>query len=66
MNRENNDDGDIEAIIGLLDGFAEKQESRMKLEVVEGKGDIVSKKYHHGRCDVGSPWAKGKSFDVLE
>ena len=26
----------------------------------------AKKQYHYGRCDVGSPWAKGQAFDVIE
>lgn len=39
----------------------------MKLEVSEelSSGD-TKHAYHHGRCDIGSPWAKGTAFDVLE
>lgn len=57
---------DLEAIISLLDQYSEAGGSRMKLNVVEGDGEIVDKKYHHGRCDIGSPWATGQAFDVLE
>lgn len=55
----------IEDIIRLLDDYATSGGSRMKLNVVEGEGKVISKQYHHGRCDVGSPWAKGEAFDVL-
>lgn len=57
---------DLEAIIALLDQYSEAGGSRMKLNVVEGDGEIIDKKYHHGRCDIGSPWATGQAFDVLE
>ena len=57
---------DIEALVRLLDGCTQAEESRIKIDVVEGQGEIVSRKYHHGRCDVGSPWACGAAFDVLE
>lgn len=56
----------IEDIIALLDGFAQTDGSRMKLNVVEGRGEVISRQYHHGRCDIGSPWACGTAFDVLE
>ncbi len=58
---------DIESMIKLLDGFAASQESRLKVIASEEleQGD-TKKTYHHGRCDIGSPWAKGLSFDVLE
>lgn len=58
---------DIDAIVGLLDQMTLGGDSRMKVNVVQnaqpGKAQRV---YHHGRCDVGSPWAKGQAFDVLE
>ena len=57
---------DVDEIIALLDGYTQAGGSRMKLDVVEGEGEVLSRKYHHGRCDVGSPWACGTAFDVLE
>jgi len=57
---------DINALIAILDGFVDAEESRMKIEVTEGNGQITDRKYHHGRCDVGSPWAQGKAFDLCE
>lgn len=56
----------VEDIISLLDNYTASGGSRLKLTVVEGEGEVISRQYHHGRCDVGSPWAKGASFDVLE
>ena len=55
---------DVDALIALLDGYAAAEGSRLKLE--EGAGKVISRSYHHGRCDVGSPWARGEAFDVLE
>ena len=66
MNNPNVDDKDIEEIMALLDGYVKAEGSRMKIQVTEGDGKVVDKKYHHGRCDVGSPWAKGDSFDLCE
>lgn len=58
---------DIERVMKILDGFCEAQESRMKLEVSEEmESGEVKKEHHHGRCDIGSPWACGTAFDVLE
>lgn len=57
---------DIDAIIALLDDYAASGGSRMKVDVIEGDGSVIEKQYHHGRCDVGSPWARGLAFDVLE
>lgn len=59
-------DSAVEDIIRILDQYAEAEGSRMKLDVVEGQGEVVSRAYHHGRCDVGSPWAQGQAFDVLD
>lgn len=66
MNNPNVDDKDIEEIMALLDRYVKAEGSRMKIQVTEGEGKVVDKKYHHGRCDVGSPWAKGDSFDLCE
>lgn len=62
----NCEEQDVEAVIALLDGYTSAGESRIKVNVVEGEGEILSHQYHHGRCDVGSPWACGTAFDVLE
>lgn len=63
---EKNMEQDINALIALLDNYTEAGGSRMKVDVVEGEGEVISRQYHHGRCDVGSPWACGTAFDVLE
>ncbi len=60
------DDRDVDALITMLDQYTRSGESRIRVNVVEGDGQLVSHEYHHGRCDVGSPWAKGCAFDVLE
>ena len=63
----NTSEKDIDNLLNILDNFCEAGESRMKLEVSEelSSGD-TKHAYHHGRCDIGSPWAKGTAFDVLE
>lgn len=64
---ENVNNVDIDNIVELLDQFAASGEGRMKLKVTEGAAsEKVEKKYHHGRCDVGSPWANGMAWDVIE
>lgn len=59
---------DVDGIIEMLDGMCSSGVSRIKMNVSEEEG--VSKEYHHGRCDVGSPWAKGtvRNFgnDILD
>lgn len=51
---------DLDEVVKRLDSFAASNEGRLKVtvseEVPEGE---IDKKYHLGRCDVGSPWAKG-------
>lgn len=61
------DDVNIEQVIAMLDSFADSDAGRLKISVSDeyAKGD-VKRQYHHGRCDIGSPWAKGSAFDVLE
>lgn len=58
---------DIDNLLEILDSFCNAGESRMKLDISEevASGD-TKREYHHGRCDIGSPWAKGTAFDVLE
>lgn len=57
---------DVEVLIALLDGRTQAGDSCIKVDVVEGEGEVVSRQHHHGRCDIGSPWACGTAFDVLE
>lgn len=64
---DNLSETDINNLLEILDGFCNAGESRMKLDISEevASGD-TKREYHHGRCDIGSPWAKGTAFDVLE
>ena len=50
---------DIDAIIKMLDEKTEAGVSRIKVLVDEEQPEDVKQVYHHGRCDVGSPWANG-------
>lgn len=51
---------DIDAIINMLDEKTASGVSRIKVEVSEEQTpETVKEVYHHGRCDVGSPWATG-------
>lgn len=59
-------DADVDALVALLDGCTRAGKSRIKLDVVDGEGGTLSRRYHYGRCDIGSPWACGTAFDVLE
>ncbi len=62
-----NGEKEIEDIINMLDGLTDKEVSRIKISVSDNLDPGETKKeYHHGRCDIGSPWARGCSFDVLD
>ncbi|MDE7206973.1 MAG: hypothetical protein K2N90_07430 [Lachnospiraceae bacterium] len=51
---------EIEDVVKMLDEKTLGGVSRIKVEVSgEQEEGTVSTAYHHGRCDVGSPWAKG-------
>lgn len=58
---------DVDEIIGMLDYLTDSGVSRMKIETSEEQpeGDM-KKTYHHGRCDVGSPFATGRLYDLGE
>lgn len=50
----------ISEIIELLDQHMEGDTARLTLRVSDEVADgTVKEQYHHGRCDVGSPWALG-------
>lgn len=58
---------DIDNMLAILDNFSRTETGRMNVVVSEKVQSGTSAKVsHHGRCDVGSPWAKGQAFDVLE
>ncbi|MCR5418247.1 MAG: hypothetical protein K6E84_04965 [Lachnospiraceae bacterium] len=60
MSKEEISKQDIEDMIALIDGKMDSGVSRLKVKVSdELKAGTVKEQYHHGRCDVGSPWAKG-------
>ena len=51
---------EIADIINMLDNKTVSGVSRIKVNVSEEQQEgTVDTQYHHGRCDVGSPWAKG-------
>lgn len=58
MDDEKVDEKDIENVLKILENFSGTETSRLKIQVSEEKApEKVEKAYHHGRCDVGSPWA---------
>ena len=54
----------IDDIIKMLDSMTQAEVSRIKVETStqEEQGE-VKRTYHHGRCDVGSPFASGKLYN---
>lgn len=53
-----------EDLIKALDSMMDSGVSRLKIDMSEDISDgEMEKKYHHGRCDVGSPFATGKLFN---
>lgn len=57
----------VDDVIRMLDNMAKGGVSRIKVETSDDMADgDVRKAYHHGRCDVGSPFATGKLFDLEE
>ena len=60
MNSTNNTPTNIDDIINMLDNKTRNDVSRIKVNVSDDITDgTVNERYHHGRCDVGSPWATG-------
>lgn len=58
---------EVDDVIKMLDHMAADGVSRIKVETSKEVADgEVKKAYHHGRCDVGSPFATGKLFDAQE
>lgn len=67
MNEKKVSKEDIENVLKILDGFASGDEGRMKLYMSDAQdAGTASKVHHHGRCDIGSPWATGECFDAPE
>lgn len=63
----NTDNKEIDDLVALIDMMTQSGTSRLKVKVTdELEEGTYKKEYHHGRCDINSPWACGASFDVLE
>lgn len=64
---DHNSSADIENVLKILDSFGKSDTSRLKINVTEDAAFGESRReYHLGRCDIGSPWACGTAFDVIE
>lgn len=54
-------------VIQMLDSMTAAGVSRIKVEVSDAVEEgRAEKAYHHGRCDVGSPFATGRLYDLEE
>ena len=61
----NYDETDVDNIVALLDEYATKGDGRIKIHMSdELEAGTSVREYHHGRCDVGSPFATGELFDL--
>lgn len=51
---------DLDEIIRMLDGKIDAFVSRVTVKVEDAEAvQKLKEEYHHGRCDIGSPWADG-------
>lgn len=58
---------DVDEVIKMLDSMTEAGIGRIKIDSSDSVEDGKAQKtYHHGRCDVGSPFATGRLFDLEE
>lgn len=56
---------DLDSVIQMLDSMTAAGVSRIKVEVSDAVEEgRAEKAYHHGRCDVGSPFATGRLYDL--
>ena len=52
-------------MVELIDEMMNSGTARLKLkESEELDREQILKEYHHGRCDIGSPYARGECFDA--
>ncbi len=55
----------VDEVIRMLDSMTDAGISRIKVETSETVSEGAAEKtYHHGRCDVGSPFATGHLYDL--
>ncbi|MBP3469189.1 MAG: hypothetical protein J6K26_06695 [Lachnospiraceae bacterium] len=64
---KSSEEHEVQDMISMIDEMMGDGVSRLKVKVTEEmEPGERRRKYHHGRCDIGSPWACGTPFDVLE
>ncbi len=60
-------ENEIDDMVSMIDRIMESGTSRLKIKTSDAiKEGTVEKVSHHGRCDIGSAFACGIPFDVLE
>lgn len=60
-------DKEIEEVVNMLDSKTQAGISRIGVHRVETeREDFVRDVHHHGRCDVGSPFADGSIKNFCE
>lgn len=58
---------DLDKVMEMLDFMTEAGVSRINVEMSDTVQEgTFQKAYHHGRCDVGSPFATGQLYDLEE
>lgn len=55
---------DVDEIVKLLDQLTENGDSRIKVQMAEEPTGEVERKYHLGRCDIGSVFDCGTPIPV--
>lgn len=56
-----------EDLVKMLDSMTRAGVSRIKVETTDSLEEGYARKsWHHGRCDVGSPFATGRLYDLEE
>ena len=65
INENDISDADIDNMLNVLENFGASGEGRLKIQTSDAvEAGTTDTKYHYGRCDVGSPFAKGTPFDA--
>lgn len=67
----NNNSGTVsespEDIVNMIDNLMSNGTSRLKINISDTvESGQMNKEYHHGRCDINSPFACGSVFDLLD
>jgi len=58
------DNTSIDDIVKMLDQLTQQGDSRIMVEMTQEETGEVKRKYHHGRCDIGSAFDCGTPIPV--